>query len=270
MHIKQNFWIWLVATFLIILIWAAWTFFAFQGASMDIPIRGQIGDSYGALNTLFTGLAFSAVVAAAFYERANLAVALKAAEDQEKEMKAIKADRKVESFERTLFLMLESHRQIIESLTHRPTRISIESKGTTFKGREVVKLISDNLSDTFNKPGADKDENNWIAFYKAFVFEFDLIRDSVVNLFDHILENAPIEKRERYIRIARGQISKAELGICFYLGLLNHNKALKEIAEKVCLFEEFNASAIEPGLKAVYLNTAFDIAALRKQNDSDR
>lgn len=59
-------WIIFIGTMGVLAVWFAWMDFC---PGIDLQSQGQFGDKFGALNTLFTGLAFVGVIAALWHER---------------------------------------------------------------------------------------------------------------------------------------------------------------------------------------------------------
>lgn len=68
-------WIIIIGGVVVFALWVGW---AYVSPGNDLPAQGQFGDKYGALNTLFTGLAFVGVIAALWHDRDG-------AEDRERE-----------------------------------------------------------------------------------------------------------------------------------------------------------------------------------------
>jgi len=63
-------WVWIVTSLLVILIWGAYWFCITQWG--DMTKRGQFGDMFGALNTLFAGFAFAGLVFTIFSQQQQI------------------------------------------------------------------------------------------------------------------------------------------------------------------------------------------------------
>ena len=82
---KYNYWIevvGIICSIIIILIW--WSYFSFNDG-VNWETRGQLGDSFGGLNTLFSGLAFSGIIFTILLQRRELSLQRKELEQTRKE-----------------------------------------------------------------------------------------------------------------------------------------------------------------------------------------
>ena len=74
---------------LVLVVWAAYAFIVVQAASLsDWQTRGQFGDAFGALNALFSGMAFAAFVVALMLQRQELGLQRRELQLQREEMAA--------------------------------------------------------------------------------------------------------------------------------------------------------------------------------------
>lgn len=81
---------WLVFFGISIAVIGAWLTYHTWGIftlSSDLVARGQFGDSYGALNTLFSGLAFAALITAVMLQTKELALQRKELQDTREELR---------------------------------------------------------------------------------------------------------------------------------------------------------------------------------------
>lgn len=59
----------------VVLVWASYPYWvSLKFPSNDWAVRGQFGDSFGALNTLFSGMAFAALVVAVILQTKELSL----------------------------------------------------------------------------------------------------------------------------------------------------------------------------------------------------
>ena len=100
---KKNAGIFLVGFILWLssVLWLPWLFSFFGLGLGSLERKGLFGDSFGAINALFSGLAFAGVILALIYQRKELGV-------QQEELKEQRRAMQKETFERTFFQLLET------------------------------------------------------------------------------------------------------------------------------------------------------------------
>lgn len=99
-----SYWFWFPLIFIIWLSSVFWlpSLFSFFNFGLDsLDRRGLFGDSFGAINALFAGLAFAGVILALIYQRKELGV-------QQEELKEQRRAMQKETFERTFFQLLDT------------------------------------------------------------------------------------------------------------------------------------------------------------------
>lgn len=69
----KAFLIFIALLLLVVALWAG-SFFAVGALGLTLEERGQFGDAFGTINSLFTGLAFAALIATIFLQRDELAL----------------------------------------------------------------------------------------------------------------------------------------------------------------------------------------------------
>lgn len=113
----------------------------------------EFGDTAGAVNGLFSGLAFAGVIYAIFMQRDELEMQRKELSDQKQEFHTQKATLKRQRFENTFFNMLQLHQQITDSISYtyyvnvknedfhiKPAATRYKKVEITTKGREVFRI----------------------------------------------------------------------------------------------------------------------------------
>ncbi len=103
--ISWSYWFWflLVCVFWSSVLWVS-PFLSYFGIDLglnSLDRKGLFGDSFGAINTLFAGLAFAGVILALKYQRDELGI-------QRRELKEQRLAMQKETFERTFFQLLET------------------------------------------------------------------------------------------------------------------------------------------------------------------
>lgn len=77
---------------------------------------GTFGDSFGALNTLFSGFAFAGIIISIFLQSKELKATREEVQEQKKEFERQTKIFKKQAFENTFFQMLNLHNEIIKSI----------------------------------------------------------------------------------------------------------------------------------------------------------
>jgi hypothetical protein len=107
---------------------AAWLYFK------DWNKSGVFGDSFGAINSLFSGLALSGIIYTIYLQREELSLQRKELSDTRKEFAIQNQTLKKQRFETTFFSLLSLHHSIVD-------KISIEISGSILKGGESLQHL---------------------------------------------------------------------------------------------------------------------------------
>ena len=188
--------------------------------------EGRFGESFGALNTLFSGLAFGAFVVALLFQQIEL-------KEQREQMKA-------QLFESGFFEMLKLHHEIVSNY-----KAYIASYKREYTGRDGFQRLRALLQEKL--PVAAGPASNLEWFDRTFA-QLALAPSCYLG---HYLRNlhqvlrfaeesgiADAEKR-RYAAILKAQLSDDELALVFYNGLTVHGReGFKPLLEKYGFFED--------------------------------
>lgn len=82
----------------------------------DWDVRGQFGDLFGSVNSLFLGLAFAGLVIAIIQQRHDSQLQRQAINQSKKDINQQNETMKIERFENTFFKMLEVQQSIVNDL----------------------------------------------------------------------------------------------------------------------------------------------------------
>lgn len=224
-QIKKSFWyrrFWpIIIT--IFVVWAlfpvllGWYMSTFTGCVQNFAERGQFGDSYGALNTLFSGLAFAGVIVAIFLQKEQLELQGRemtemrtVVEAQKKEMESQSLTLRRQQFENTFFNLLEYFK------TSSSATISASSTRNLSPSLDRLRgFIED----------ADKEASSPVRIqsirkgFDQFYSEYDSLLDPYFEQLRNILlfvEKSQFEDRQFYASILFTQLSSAELVFLFY------------------------------------------------------
>lgn len=74
MKALKDFLPFLISVILVILFWICFYLFFISNTELSLESKGLTGDSFGVINTLFSGLAFAGIIAALFLQRKDLSL----------------------------------------------------------------------------------------------------------------------------------------------------------------------------------------------------
>lgn len=246
-----------------------------------ISLRGPFGDSFGAINSIFSGLALAGIIYTIFLQKKELSLQRQELRDTREEFKIQNRTLRLQRFENTFFKLLDLHHKIVDGIdlvtykekeTGMPFRRIMRDQELdiiTLEGRDVFKEKYDQLINDIakSKEGLNK---AYLKFYQGvqtdlghyfrnlyriiklvneteFIsqeelrFKSDEIRSS--EILNYMIENH--ELRYRYTSIVRAQLSDYELLWLFYNCLSdNGNKKFKPLLEKYCLLKNMPQNRI--------------------------
>jgi hypothetical protein len=244
----------------VIIAWIlAWHFVGSSFSSWDI--RGSFGDMFGAINALFSGLAFAGVIIAILLQRQELRLQRKELEQTKEELKGQRTALELQNFNNTFFQLVRFQYNITEG-------INIEIKGSLgiplaiyleppiFKGRDsfyhlynhfrdnfynqIVKLERKNNSivEIINKSLVEIINKSFIEFFEVYQSDLGHYFRNLYNIFKYI-DNSRFSYLEKkfYSNIIRGQLSNYELLLLFYNSQSRYGKNFIKYIETYELFD---------------------------------
>lgn len=223
--------------------------------------RGQFGDQFGAVNALFSGLAFAGLIITILQQRKDLYYQRKELEQtnqemarQTKEFDAQNKTLKRQQFENSFFELLRILQTLVNDLQIKIEFIcSNECEIKSLHGREIFQELftkrekkaivfpSCYLPSILEK--AESEEFDFIANSKGYYFLYHYFR-FVYRILKFVDDSRELETdAERYLYIAflRSTFSNYEIATLFYNGLscLGKDK-FKPLAEKYALFDNID------------------------------
>src|SRR5260221_11480810 len=172
---------------------------------------GLFGDSFGAVNSLFSGLAFAAIIYTIYVQKNELLETRKQIE--------------VQKFEGTFFNLLNLHQSILKNVT-----ISVDDK--EFQGVKCMQYLQNQLKDNFSAKLTSLDQLNeyslgshrsavmnvFSTLYNSHEDKLAYSFKSLVNIGRIIKESRLFSKTEKefYYEIVRTQIHPCEAALLFY------------------------------------------------------
>ena len=100
---KVHWWPFIVASILVIILWLVYLYIIWFSNWLPKDDKGIFGDTFGALNALFAGLAFAGVIWAILLQRKELELQRKELEDTRAEIKGQKETLQKQNFESSFF-----------------------------------------------------------------------------------------------------------------------------------------------------------------------
>ena len=242
----------IIAFFCTIILWALSFFLLFW----DTNCRGTFGDMFGAVNALFSGLAFAGLIITLIMQHEELGLQRKELAQTNEELAAQREEfaaqtktMKIQRFENTLFNMLSLQQDIVNGLYYLPkdgAEHTGESKGRyvfdVFYNTKITSFGDGFKSDVYGVKGLIQKENSPEAYrYVSELSIFDNYFRHLYRMFKYIDVSPLIDDEERYgyACIVRAQLSDYELLMLFYNALnVNDSGGLKfkHIIEKYAVF----------------------------------
>lgn len=239
-----------------------------------------VGDSAGAVNGLFSALAFAGVIYAILLQKHELRLQRKELEMTRDELKGQKEEFQTQNetlkrqrFENTFFNMLQLHLQIVDGLTvtivtdennpnfdgtqFRPSHIRQE---TRIMGREVFQYCYNKLpisvSSVMNLDGM-KEYINCVGiegYESCFITsKFDHYFRQLYHIMKFVAKSELIKDKDRpeYAAIVRSTLSQYGLVWLFYNGLSCYgNEKFKPLIEDFSLLKNLRSELLADGKKA--------------------
>ncbi len=251
--------------------------------------RGTFGDSFGAVNALFSGLAFAGLIYTIYLQKEELGLQreeLKMTrgelEGQKEEFHIQNETLKVQRFENTFFQLLSLHHQIVDGITFiesyektiekEPTshdaliqlrmrgltkERTIEEAERTYRGRAVFQIRYDGL-----KGQIEKDENievvnaKYLVCYGYFQNDAGHYFRNLYRIFKFV-DNSPFTHEEKYsyTSMVRAQLSDYELLWIFYNCLSeNGEEKFRPLVERYAIFKNLPVSKLANPLHNNFYN----------------
>lgn len=215
-------------------VWGASALVIAVGAGFDVDKMGITGDAFGAINSLFSGLAFAGLIYAIFLQRDELKLQREELKDTREELKgqktALQAQNhtmSIQRFENTFFQMLGLYNEVLSNL-------SVERFGQTYKGSNAFFVYFQDLRDFYNtdknRKGQPLSKEKYIQLielsYNRFTNEtsYSLLHyfDLVYSIYNYIASSEVSEKRF-YFDILNMLLSKYEKIMIFYDAIYSIN-----------------------------------------------
>lgn len=202
----------------------------------DWTTRGTFGDSFGAINSLFSGLALGGIIYTIFLQKKELSLQRKELKNTRKEFTIQNKTLRLQRFENTFFNLLSLHHQIVDSIDldiEKPKTIdggikalsrAIENgreyERITLKGRDVFKEQYEKMLPEFNP---EKDINaTYLKFYESVQTDFGHYFRNLYRIIKLVDET----EFHTHLELGTSANSKKRIDLLSY-SLPNHNTKYK-------------------------------------------
>ena len=254
---------------------------------IDSNERGVFGDKFGAINSLFSGLAFVGLIVTLRYQkeelelqRQELAETRKELEGQKKEFEEQNKIMRRQSFENTLFNMLSLQQEIVNKLSFRGKKNisngniwSNKQEKVEIIGRSVFEGLYNETVVTYvninGEEGRTFDGIKSILNVRYDIYSqvkettlFDHYFRHLYRIFKYIKESNLIGEAEKYgySCIVRSQLSDYELVMLFYNCIsVNGKDKFKPLIEEFAVFNNIRPELLVcADHKKLYNDSAYD------------
>ena len=256
----------------VIILWVmSWTLSSWRYP--EIECRGQFGDSFGAVNALFAGLAFAGVIYAIILQKKELELQRDELGLQREELEGTRAEIRgqkeqlqaqnqtlqKQNFENSFFQLLGLHNEIVNSMVIPGDSLTTPKRymgAKDYSGRECFGLMLQKLEDIYHiaeeefsatmRPDEDTAREfmyRWLNNkYEEF---FPKLQPYLGHYFRHLYNivgfvdksASEVAEKKFYIGLIRAQLSSTELGLLFYHSLSDRGVEFRDLIEKYALFE---------------------------------
>lgn len=246
--------------------------------------RGEFGDKFGAINSLFSGLAFLGLIVTLLFQkeelelqRQELAETRKELEGQKKEFEEQNKIMRRQSFENTLFSMISLQQEIVNKLfyiekksVYDPNNVwSVKTIMTDYSGRNVFEKLYNEIIIKYVNINGDIQEYNGIksVLRRNNRMSFPQIKETT--LFDHYFRHlyrifkfiyesklvTDMGEKYNYACIVRSQLSDYELVMLFYNCIsINGKDKFKPLVEEYAIFNNLRKELLIDSSDISYYN----------------
>ncbi len=237
--------------------------------------RGTFGDQFGAVNALFSGLAFAGLIYTIILQRRDLelqrndlklqreelALTRKEMEEQTAEFEKQNETLRIQRFENTFFNMLSQFQEVVNSLSV-TARVNMEN--VEYVGRDVFSVLFTNVTVYVDIPKGDRKQQAFFGMGHAIgkLGMEGYMHSEVPTQFDHyfrllyrilkFVKTSPLitkfEDEYEYTSILRATLSRYELVWLYYNGLTFGKNKLKPLIERYAMLKNLRKDLLVDGV----------------------
>jgi len=225
-----------------------------QWFGYSLPEEGaDLGQLYGSVAALFSGLAFVGVIAAIHLQRQELVQTREELRGQKDQLQAQSKTLQKQNFENTFFQLVGLHNDIVGALA---------VKGHV--GRACFGVLVEEFDDCYRELSTATTTNQatiinvaYLKFHNRFQHQTGHYFRNLYNIVKFV-KNSDIENKQFYVNLLRAQLSSHELTLMFYncLSELGITK-FKLLVEEFALLENMNQTKVSREHLSLYRDGAF-------------
>ena len=239
--------------------------------------RGTFGDQFGAVNALFSGLAFAGLIYTIILQRRDLelqrndlrlqreelALTRQEMEEQTAEFEKQNETLKIQRFENTFFNMLSQFQEVVNNLSV-TVRVGMESEDLS--GRDVFPVLFKTATVYVDIPKGERTRQSFWGMGHA-IEKLGLegyMHSEVPTQFDHyfrllyrilkFVKTSPLitrfEDEYEYTSILRATLSRYELVWLYYNGLTYGKNKLKPLIERYAMLKNLRNDLLVQGINS--------------------
>ncbi|PMO71211.1 putative phage abortive infection protein [Vibrio splendidus] len=260
----------IVLVFSIVIAWyqyPMWIQMIFSDDVSEVSKRAMFGDSYGSLNTLFSGLAFAGIITSIFLQSQELRETRSEIKAQKEEFKLQTKAMNKQVFETTFFQLLQLHNEIVQSLQ---IETGFSSNRRLVHGRDVFsvlfneKFVNQDYDHEYyhqfgDSEGFSDDLNgHYLKFHRVYGHLVGHYFRNIYQILKYV-DQSTVEDKKFYSNLIRAQMSDYELGLLFYNCISDLGKTkFKLLIEEYEFFEHLHSlSSIEEHEIQMYVKKAY-------------
>lgn len=248
MKLFGNFLLFVLLVAFVFVIWAyfpSWMGHVFS-APLDAELQGVLGtfgDSFGALNTLFSGLAFTGIIVSIFLQSKELKETRGEIKAQGEQFELQTKSLNKQVFENTFFQLIHLHNENIQSIS---VSHSENGKSRNYLGRSAfTPLYMNKYGEGIFRYELDlsqdeypTDTNSWyLMFHEVYGSQLGHYFRNIYQIIKFV-DQSEVEDKKFYTNLLRAQLSSYELALLFFNCLSDlGSKKFKPLIEKYEFFE---------------------------------
>jgi hypothetical protein len=244
--------IWKLAIALLV-IQATYFLILIRSVNGNLTNSGTFGDSFGALNTTFTGLAFLGVLHSLALQRKQI----RESQEENKRLQTLQVKRE---FEQTFFQLLALFETTIERLTF--ANKSFRRQFADYSD-DVYAHIHTYDKDAYAKERPLKDtavESGYLNFYHHNESVLGQYFRTLYHVFRYVDKSQlTTEEKKYYADLCRAHLSTDELHLLYFNGFCAYGKNFKTLIERYGILKHISQDVRErPGFSARYNPAAYE------------
>jgi len=238
--------------------------------------RGTFGDMFGAINTLFAGLAFAGIIFAIILQakelelqREELGLTRNVLKEQKEQLQNQNETLQLQNFENTFFQMFRLHNEIVNGIEERHSehgRVLNVGRGCFIKFYTIYVSMFKNGDpkdpEYPNYPPLKKIDKAYKVFLSVHQTSTGHYFRNLYNIIKFV-KNSKITNKRLYTNLVRAQLSSHELVLLFYNCLSSvGNEKFKPLVEEFALLKNMSARhLIDRSHKQFYESSAYKPSA---------